>query len=227
MAIVDALLQIESFRGVSLAKTVADMETRLVGTKASDVLAVNSGARIDKSLIASAAQVKRACAQIDVVIHTVGILYSLPYLLEEGEIVETVSLGAGNASSDFDLVTNRRIAEFKFIYWQGGSEAVRKKTFFQDYFKLVREQTHKAKFLYLLNTQIPLMFLRGTSNVFRMLDRNQRLRDDFQARYGTRFQTVGDFYLSHKDVVTLVNLVDLVPGLGIYVGLQDAQDEAV
>ncbi|WP_283814259.1 hypothetical protein [Bradyrhizobium aeschynomenes] len=41
----------------------------------------------------------------------------LPHILEEGEIVDYVSLGAGNTGRPFDLETNRRIAEFKFIHW--------------------------------------------------------------------------------------------------------------
>src|SRR5437763_738243 len=155
----DALRQIERFRGSSLAQTIASIETRLKRATNKDAMAVNAAVHVDKSLIASAAQVKRASAQIDVVIHTAGILYSLPYLLGEEEIVKSVSLGAGNAGSDFDLVTNQRIAEFKFIYWQGGSESVRKKTFFQDYFKLIRDQSQRAKYFYLLNTEIPLRFL--------------------------------------------------------------------
>jgi hypothetical protein len=115
-----ALRAIEEFRGSSLAATIAGIEARLASATTADTIALNAGLALDRFLIASAAEVKRASAQIDVIIHTLGILYSLPHLLEEGELVETVSLGAGNAGSDFDLVTNCRIAEFKFIYWQGG-----------------------------------------------------------------------------------------------------------
>ena len=43
-----------------------------------------------------------------------------------------------SAQSDFDLVMDKRITEFKFINWQGGSKAVRKKTLFEDYVKLAR-----------------------------------------------------------------------------------------
>jgi hypothetical protein len=222
----DALRQIERFRGPSLAQTVANIETRLAGTSKKDVVAVNSSIHLDKTLITSAAQVKRASAQIDVVIHTVGILYSLPHILEDGEIVESLSLGAGNAGSDFDLVTNRRIAEFKFIYWQGGSEAVRKKTFFQDYFKLIRDQSQRAKYFYLLNTDIPLRFLKGKSKTLRMLDRNQRLASDFQRLYGNRFQTVGEYYSAHKDQVRFVNLIEVVSDLEQFVGLPAEEDEA-
>lgn len=226
MMIDDALRQIEQFRGRSLAETIANIEFRLAGAASKDIATINTTIHVGKSLIASAAQVKRASAQIDVVIHAAGILYALPYLLESGESVETASLGAGNAGSDFDLVTNQRIAEFKFIYWQGGSEAIRKKTFFQDYFKLIRNQSDKAKYFYLLNTDIPLRFLRGKSKALRMLDHNQRLANDFQDLYGARFQTVGEYYEAHKDQVTFVNLVEMVPGLEQFVSLPITADEA-
>jgi hypothetical protein len=223
----DALRQIERFRGQSLAETISKIESRLTGAKAQNVAAVNTGNRVDASLIAATAQVKRASAQIDVVIHAVGILYALPHILEKDEILESTSLGAGNAGSDFDVVTDRRIAEFKFIYWQGGSESLRKKTFFQDYFKLIREQSQRAKYFYLLNTEIPLRFLSGTSRSLRMLDRNRRLADAYERLYGNRYQTVGEFYRAHKENVKFVNLVGMVPGLEHFIGLPTDQDDDV
>lgn len=225
MLIDNALRQIEKFRGHSLAETIANVETRLVGAANKDVETINTTIHLDKSLITAAAQIKRASAQIDVVIHAAGILYALPYLLESGERIETASIGAGNAGSDFDLVTDRRIAEFKFIYWQGGSEAVRKRTFFQDYFKLIRDQSHRAKYFYLLNTDIPLRFLKGKSKTLRVLDTNARLRNSFQHLYGDKFQTVGEYYEAYKDQVTFVNLVEIVPGLEQFIGLPVTDDE--
>jgi len=59
-----------------------------------------------------------------------------------------------------------------------------------------------------------------------MLDRNQRLANDFQQLYGTRFQTVGEYYGAHKDQVIFVNLVEIVPGLEQFVGLPVTEDEA-
>lgn len=222
----DALRQIERFRGPSLAETIANIEARLAGVANIGVAAVNAAMHLDKSLIASAAQVKRASAQIDVIIHTIGIMHSLPYLLDEGELVETTSLGAGNAGSDFDLVTNRRIAEFKFIYWQGGSESIRKKTFFQDYFKLIRDRSQRTKYFYLLNTDIPLRFLKGKSKVLGILDRNQQLANDFQQMYGHAFQTVGEYYTAHKNDVNFVNLIEVVPDLQQFIGLPTTEDAA-
>jgi hypothetical protein len=221
----NALRRIAQFRGHSITDIIARIEKQLRGASLDAIRAHNSTIPIDRNLISSAAQVKRASAQIDVIIHAAGILYSLPYILDTDEIVLSTSLGAGNAASEFDLVTDKRVAEFKFIYWQGGSESVRKKTFFQDYFKLVREPGSKIKYFYLLNTDIPLKFLRGKSACQGMLDRNAKLAADFRMRYGTRYPTVGEYYAAHKSAVLFVDLVQRVPDLKDFIGLTDIEDE--
>lgn len=134
-------------------------------------------------------------------------LPSVPYILDEGEVVESVSLGADNARSPFDLVTDRRIAEFKFIHWRKKGNAVREKTLFQDFFRLAREQTDKRKYLYLLGTETARRFLAGDRNIMKVLDRNRHLADDFAVRYGHTYRTVGEFYNAYKDNVYLVDLI--------------------
>ena len=166
---------------------------------------------VTSELLLAAAEVKRASAQISVVIHAVGILCALQHILEEGEVLERLSLGASSARSGFDLETDRRIAEFKFIHWRQKGNAVRNKTLFQDYFKLVREETPKGKYLYLLETEIPLRFLKGDRDVFKVLDRNRRLADDFRRRYGQTYRTVGAYYQAHRDEVQIIGLVEEVP----------------
>jgi hypothetical protein len=76
---------------------------------------------------------------VNVAIHALGILLALPEILEVlevGEVVEELSLGAGNTGRAFDLVTNVRVAEFKFIKWRGGAEAIRQNGLFVDVFHL-------------------------------------------------------------------------------------------
>ena len=48
---------------------------------------------VDKELVLAAREIKRAAAQIDVVLHALGILVLLPSILEEGEMVEALFLG--------------------------------------------------------------------------------------------------------------------------------------
>lgn len=80
---------------------------------------------IDREVLAAAAALKRLAGQINVSIHAMGILLCLPHILEPYESVKYMSLGAGNTGRKFDLETNYRIAEFKFIHWRGGPESVR------------------------------------------------------------------------------------------------------
>lgn len=216
MAIQDAITSINRFKGSSLAETVASFESMLAQANKVRAATIVQSAGVDQELLMAAAAVKRASAQIDVVIHTAGILYALPHLLHEGEVIKALSLGAGSAGSEFDLETDQRIAEFKFIRWQGGSESVRKKTLFQDYYKLVREPTCRRKYLYLLNTEIPLRFLNGRSAIKRVLDRNKQLAEDFANDFGQTYRTVGEFFAAHEGQVHLVNLVEVVPGFDVF-----------
>ena len=48
-----------------------------------------------------------------VIVHAVGILVALPKILEPGELVQSLSLGAGNTGRAHDLETDRRIDEFR------------------------------------------------------------------------------------------------------------------
>jgi hypothetical protein len=225
MSIADALAQINAFKGKSLALTVDSLETALVDVNLEQARTVLEAFSISSSLMTAAAAVKQASAQIDVVIHAIGIACSLPYLLAEDEEIESTSLGAGNAHSDFDLVTNKRIAEFKFVNWQGGSESIRKKTLFADYVKLASDPTHKAKYLYLLRTDIPLKFLRGRSNVYRILDKNNRMREHFQSNFGDQYETVGDFYRDYADKIQLVSLPDIVPALNVLTNIIEPSED--
>lgn len=212
MAIEDAISLVNAFKGEELRETIADIEEQLPPADIGKAKRVIQSYGVNLDLIQAAAAVKRASAQIDVVIHTAGILYALPYILDEGEVVERLSLGASSARSEFDLETNLRVAEFKFIHWQEKRNAVRNKTLFQDFFKLVRAKTSKRKFLYLLDTEKPKSFLKGNRDVFKVLDRNRRLADDFLKEYGRRYRTVGEYYRAHKDEVEIVDLAKEVPG---------------
>lgn len=219
MAIADSISRVEQFKGRSLTRKIAEIEFQLPGGGLAQVTDANGVFGISQELLVAAAAVKKASAQIDVVIHAVGILYALPYILRDSEVVEGLSLGAGSARSDFDLVTDQRIAEFKFIRWQEKGNAVRNKSLFQDFFRLAREDTEKERCLYLLQSAIPLHFLRGGRDILRVLDRNRRLTDDFRTRYDGIYRTVGEYYRAHKDTVRIVDLTESVPGFDAFMSV--------
>jgi hypothetical protein len=213
MEVMDLIAQIEKFKDGSLTRQIAALEKQLVNVSSSEIEATVGQYHIDSRLLEAALAVKRLNAQIDVVVHTVGILHTLPFIMAEDELVVSLSLGAGNAGSEFDLVTTHQIAEFKFIHWKPKGNAVRNKTLFQDFYKLACEKTDKKKNIYLLQTDRPLRFLAGRRNILKVLDRNRRVADHFARCFGDQFMTVGEFYAAFKEEVHLHDLSQIVPTL--------------
>ncbi|RWQ81919.1 MAG: hypothetical protein EOS85_14165 [Mesorhizobium sp.] len=156
-----------------------------------------------REVLGAAAEMKRLAGQVNVTIHALGILLCLPHLLEPGEKVEYVSLGAGNTGRQFDLETNRRVAEFKFIRWRGGPEAIRQNSIFKDYFLLADHVTNKRKHLFLLATDHALAFLKGRRALKSVLSRNEKVRSVFAERFGERYRTVGEYFAAHGNAVAI------------------------
>lgn len=128
MDLASAAARIEGFAGAALTQRIAEIEAELAGANMSQTW---SAARdVDADLLAAAALLKTAAGQINVIIHTAAIVVALPFILEEGEVVESVSLGAGNTGQNFDSETSRRVAEFKFIQWRSGPESIRQNSIF-------------------------------------------------------------------------------------------------
>ncbi len=167
----------------------------------------------------SAGQLKRLVGQLNVVIHALGILLCLPKILEAGETIESVSLGAGNTGRPFDLETNLRIAEFKFIRWQGGAETIRQNGLFKDFYLLAEHDTPKKKCLYVLETHHPVKFLNGGRALDSVLSKNVTLNRQFHSKYADSYRTVRDYYQPRE---SLVLIEDVSPWLA---GLLDADEE--
>jgi hypothetical protein len=170
-----------------------------------------SGAHDD--VLAAAGLMKRLVGQVNVVTHAAGILVCLPRILERHETIEYISLGAGNTGKAFDLETTHRIAEFKFIRWQGGPESIRQNALFKDFYLLAQHQTSKRKCLYVLGTQYPLKFLNGGRSLSSVLSRHVALQNQFRAAYGSQYATVRDYYTQWRDAVVIEDLTKLVPEL--------------
>ena len=199
------------YAGKPLTHRIAEIEDNLENVSAEQVSRFLTSQSVDESVLGSAFVLKALAGQINVVIHTVGILVSLPHILETGEMVEYVSLGAGNTGKDFDLETDRRVAEFKFINWQGGAEAIRQNQVFKDLFYLAEYDGEKQRLLYVIGKQHPLRFLSGRRGLSSILSHNEALRNAFYGKYGERYQVVSDYYRDVKTQVEIVDLQDLVP----------------
>jgi hypothetical protein len=137
-------------------------------------------------------EIKRLAGQINVIVHACGILAAVPHILEEDERIESVSLGAGNTGKEFDLTTDRRVAEFKFIAWRGGPEAIRQNSVFKDFLKLLWDKSGRRKQLYLTGVEEAKKFFQGGRALDSVLSRNVRLKADFVARYGTDSSVLGN-----------------------------------
>jgi hypothetical protein len=139
---------LSKFTDQDLTRTLARIEGRVRGLSADDCDALLEQAGAGREVLAAAAEMKRLAGQINVTIHALGILLCLPHILEQGETVEYVSLGAGNTGREFDLETNLRVAEFKFIRWRGGAESIRQNSIFKDYV-LLAEIRHPSGSIYI------------------------------------------------------------------------------
>lgn len=211
MSIDQAIKAIEGFQGKSLTESLSGIESRVVGLGPAELqsFCVNRG--IDNAFLASALSIKKIAGQINVIIHAAGILRSLSSVLEPGELVESVSLGAGNTGRKFDLETNLRIAEYKFIDWQGGPESIRQNGVFKDFFELAEYDTTKRKYLYVVGTDFPLRFFRGGRALTSVLSRQPDILARIADKYGTSVSKVCEYYVLKKHEV---QICDVSPYVG-------------
>lgn len=211
MAIEKALEALKSFQGTSLTKNLAEIEAKIVGRSQDNITQFCAEHMIDEDFMSSALTVKRLAGQINVIIHAAGIIKSLEGILDDGEKVESVSLGAGNAGRQFDLETNFRIAEYKFIDWRGGAESIRQNGIFKDFFALAEYETAKRKYLYVVGTKHPLKFLNGGRALTSVLSRHPKIHAYIKEKYGEDVVTVSDYYEIQK---SSVEIVDISPFIG-------------
>lgn len=203
--------ELEKFTDGSLKHKLRDIEGHLVKGDVSACADLNATFGIGSDLLEAAATVKRAAAQIDVLIHSVGILHLLPSILEESETVEYLSLGAGNTGKKFDLETDRQIAEFTFIAWRGGSEAIRQSKLFVDFFHLAEATTDKKRNLYVLGLHFPAKFFASKRTLASVLSRRPDEAQTINTQYEGRFRVVRDYYDHHLGKVNVIDISAMVP----------------
>ena len=201
------------FTRADLGGTLSSIESAVKGLTAASCAKTLLAAGVTSEVLSAAASLKRLAGQVNVAIHATGILLCLPHILEADETVEYVSLGAGNTGREFDLETNLRIAEFKFIHWRGGAESIRQNQLFKDFCLLAESKSNKRKYLYVLGTETPLHFLHGGRALSSVLSRNVKLLDDLQTKHGSKFKKVCDYYLAHRHLVAIEDVSRWVPEL--------------
>ena len=147
MELEKAIKIVADFKDPNLRINLDDLKKQLVGKTSSP-----STEKV-KNLLQAALIVKRISSQIDEIVHAAGIIMCLPKILEEGEIIQSLSLAAGAEGDGIDLVTDRRVAEFKFSQWQDSSNGARKRHVFADCVNLMMLETPKSKELYVLSAE--------------------------------------------------------------------------
>lgn len=213
MEIDESARRVKEFEGDSLTNRLSELEYLFQGLTGQDATSLCDEHGLNSQLLDAAYQIKALAGQIHVVIHAAGILTSLPTILEEGEEVESLSLGAGNTGRQFDLETNLRVAEFKFIHWKGGPESIRQNSLFKDFFELAEADTNKRKYLYVLGLTQPLKFFHGRRSLSSVMSRNAALAQSFFTKYDDSFSVVSDYFETKKNEVAIVDLTPMVPAL--------------
>jgi hypothetical protein len=191
---------------------IADLEHDLAGLTRERAESALRDDGVDATLLRAALYVKRVAGQINVIVHAVGILVALPHVLEPGERVESLSLGAGTGGKRHDLETDRRIAEFKFIQWRR-ADAVRQNSLFIDLFNLATAETTKRRVLYVVGKAEPMRFLNNRRAVRSVLSQNAAAALRFRELHGEQFPSVREYYATVRDAVEIVDLAEIVPEL--------------
>ena len=162
-------------------------------------------------------EIKELTTQVDIAIHAYGILLALPIILEDDEVVESLSLGAGNTGKLFDLITTQRVAEFKFARWRSHNNTMRQNGIFKDFLELAElsddsEHKDKNKCIYCFDAEAVIKFL-STSN--RRLD-SVLSRNPVDKQYpeiADKYRTVSKYY--HARYERDIKIVDLSKDLGL------------
>ena len=201
--------QIARFTGKNLATKIGELEFKFAGLQRAAIGERLKTDSLNLDLVVAAQRVKRAAAQIDVVLHAIGILVSLPLILDEGEKVESLSLGAGSSESKrFDLETDRRIAEFTFIEWQGNDSA-RLHKIFKDFFRISEFKTEKRKELWLTEDSQVLKYLQSGQSVRSAIPKSWEV---FRSKY-PNVATVSEYYRLHSRFVAVRVLPRIAEGI--------------
>lgn len=213
MDLSSALAQLEFFSTPAhLTRRISELETALVRVRGGSTRDLLTSEGIDNSILEAAVAIKQAAGQVNVSIHALGIALALPHLMEKDEEIISVSLGAGNTGRRFDLETDRRVAEFKFIAWRGGAESIRQNGIFVDLLHLLQDSTSRKRFMYVVNKEVPERFLHGNRAIASVLSKNSSAATTFQDLYGTRYTRVRDWYAREaRGNVEIVDLRDVLP----------------
>jgi hypothetical protein len=194
------------------SRRVGRLEDRLEGADSETLAQRVAPEGMTDDLLKGALLVRRHAGRVNDLIHAAVIVQALPKILEPGErIVRRPSLASGNdPDRQFDLETDRRVAEFKAAQWKGGN-TMRKRMLVADLVGLVLKHGERRAELYVFGRS-PIDFLRtSTSTVEWMLGRSSpHLRQAYAERFGSAALTVSQFTAGPAAGVVLRDLTEII-----------------
>lgn len=194
--------------GAGIGPTVAAVERRLEGETRAQLLAEED---LGDELLRGAMAVTRAIGDLYALVHAAGMIAAMRVILDDDERIESLSLGAG-ATGKPDLVTNNRVAEFKFQRWTG-NDGARQRELVADVIRLAIDASGRPRCLYLLDKTRPLRWLgNSTRNLKSLLGstRHAPLLDDVARVYGS-VETVAELWRLIDPPITVVGLTEVSP----------------
>jgi len=158
MVLSTALEVVSEFKSDNLKQTLNNLRRQLIGKGKNEIVEV-------PHVFEAALVVKQASAQINEIVHAAGIIKCLKLILDDDEEILDMSLASGADGEGIDLVTNKRIAEFKFSKWQEGKKdanGMRKRQVFSDLVQLYLNDTYKNKELYVFSFDKVMKFFQSS-----------------------------------------------------------------
>lgn len=199
--IIKALVELENFSNGDRRKALIELGRKYEGKGVNEIPSPN------KSIYEAAQIIKKASAQINEIVHAFGIINCLPFILRKDEIIESLSLGSGASGNGIDLVTDIRIAEFKFSEWQNdNSNGTRRRAVFSDYVSLLLKNDLRKKELYVFDADKIVSFLQSKEAKWEnVLSRHSKLLNELQSK-GIKGEYLCDVY--SPDEIEIRNIKD-------------------
>jgi hypothetical protein len=205
MKLDDAIKIVSFFKKGGLRSKLQDIEKLANTTSTTDFESLFSAAKI----------IKEASSQIDEVLHASGIMMALSVWLYKNEVIEYLSLGAGNHKERFDLETNLRIAEFKFGKWnESSANGVRRRGYFSNYVSLLTANETRKKYFVVEDKNAFIKFMNGTASWKNVLSKNptgfKKLENFLIDNKIGHIVTVSGIYNHFEEVVTVVDFKEII-----------------
>lgn len=199
----------------NINKNINKFQNKLIGLNLDDLKKLD-GIENVKDLYSKGVAFKKIFGKINDLIHAYGIISNLSKVLDQDEKIISTSLGADTSTSKFDLITTKKICEFKFQIWDEKGNAYRKKQLLKDYIKLIlagdnKDHESKKRIIFMLTeNEVAKVkkFLEGTSKISSNL-KNSLLNDffDFKKRNSIEnIERVDELYKEYKNVILIKSL---------------------